>query len=151
MFEAAGAPPPADESAWTWKELLTSLDGDAPADDAKLAEGLFSDIEGMGIDPAALLPKSRIEELAAAVQTGDSGGAREVVRTLAPAAVRRIARRLLSDPPFRARSQILVRRYAEVIAEAARHDRQGFQAAALLATSSGRTYLLLDAASGQPE
>jgi len=120
----------------------------APLGGAVLAaEILYRD----DFDPAALLPKSRIEELAAAVQTGDSSGAREVVRTLAPAAVRRIARRLLSDPPFRARSQILVRRYAEVIAEAARHDRQGFQAAALLATSSGRTYLLLAAASGQPE
>ena len=51
----------------------------------------------MGIDPAALLPKGRIEEIAAAVQTGDAAGAREVVRTLAPAAIRRIARRLISD------------------------------------------------------
>ena len=155
VFGAAspGAPAPqADESGWTWKELLTSIDGaEAPGDDAKLADGLFADIEGMGIDPAALLPKSRIEELAAAVQTGDSAGAREVVRALAPAAIRRIARRLISDATFRVRGQTLVRRYADVIAEAARHDKQGFQAAALLGSNIGRAYLLLDAASGAPE
>ena len=116
-------------------------------DDAKLAEGLFAEIEAMGIDPAALLPKSRIEELAAAILTGDAGGAREVVRALAPAAIRRIARRLLSDPNFRTRSQALVKKhYAEVVAEAVRNDRQGFQAIALLASSAGRAYLLLDAA-----
>ena len=155
VFDSAGAPPaaaaPAEDAGWTWKELLTSIDGaEAVGDDSSLADALFADIEGMGIDPAALLPKSRIEEIAAAVQTGDSAGAREVVRALAPAAIRRIARRLMSDATFRGRSQTLVGRYAEIIVEATRHDRQGFQAAALLGTHAGRAYLLLDAAAGAP-
>jgi hypothetical protein len=176
-FEAASgqpAAPPvgADEGAWTWKELLNTLDGDGkPAaaapptagaplaeplrgapihDDGRLAEELFREIEAMGIDPGALLPKGRIEEISAAIQTGDGPGAREVVRTLAPAAIRRIARRMLSDVSFRSRTQALTSRYGEVIGEAARRDKQGFQAAALLATNAGRAYLLLDAAAGQP-
>ncbi len=153
VFDTAsgGAAAPAAEDAWTWRELLTSIDtGETPVDDAKLAEGLFADIEAMGIDPAALLPKSRIEEIAAAVQTGDGGGAREVVRALAPAAIRRIARRLLSDTAFRARSQALVQSYGERITEATRGDKQGFQSASLLSSNTGRAYLLLDAAAGAP-
>jgi len=170
--DAAGAPP-AEDGGWSWKELLTTLDDEPAADaaptpaaqprtlaeplrgaqlqaDARLGEDLFREIEAMGIDPGALLPRGRIEEIAAAIQTGDGPGAREVVRTLAPAAIRRIARRMLSDAGFRARVQALTGRYAELIAEATARDRQGFQAAALLASNPGRAYLLLDAAAGQP-
>jgi hypothetical protein len=180
VFEAAsGQPAPAatDDGGWTWKELLNTLDGDAtpadgasasappvtsnaspevaaaaPAESAQPASGddLFDEIVTMGIDPNALLPKGRIEEIAAAVQTGDAAGAREVVRTLAPAAIRRIARRMLADPNFRARAQTLTVRYGEAVAEASQRDRQGFQAAALLGVNAGRAYLLLDAAAGQP-
>jgi hypothetical protein len=152
-FDAAGGQAPADESGWTWKELLTTLDGaDAPAgpiDEAKLGDFLFGEIAAMGIDPGALLPKGRIEEIAAAIQTGDSAGGREVVRTLAPAAIRRIARRMLSDGPFRTRALALTSKLGEAIVEASQRDHQGFQAAALLATNAGRAFLLLDAASGQ--
>jgi hypothetical protein len=152
---AAGQPVAAEEGGWTWKELLTTLDGPdgaepgAPIDEARLGDVLFAEIEAMGIDPGALLPKGRIEEIAAAVQTGDGPGAREVVRTLAPAAIRRIARRLISDGAFRTRVQALTARFGATLVEAAQRDRQGFQAAALLATNPGRAYLLLDAASGQ--
>jgi len=155
VLDAAAGQPAAEEPGWTWKELLTTLDGPdggaagAPIDEARLGDILFGEIEAMGIDPGALLPKGRIEEIAAAVQTGDGPGAREVVRTLAPAAIRRIARRLISDGAFRARVQTLTARFGAAIAEAAQRDKQGFQAAALLATNPGRAYLLLDAASGQ--
>jgi hypothetical protein len=163
-FEAASGQPPPEESAWTWKELLTTLDGEPPPPPAKpdaaparetidpglLGEALFEQISGMGIDPDALLPKGRIEEIAAAVQTGDLAGAREVVRTLAPAAIRRIARRLLADPAFRERAQTLILRHGELVADAAQRDKQGFQSAALLASKSGRAFLLLDAAAGLP-
>jgi hypothetical protein len=151
-FEAAsGAPaPPADESGWTWKELLNTLDGDSPGQDPQLGDKLFGEIESMGVDPGALLPRGRIEEISAAIQTGDGSGAREVVRTLAPAAIRRIARRMLADNAFRARAQTLTTRYGEVINDAMQRDKQGFQVAALLATNAGRAYLLLDAATGQP-
>ena len=173
VFDAAGGQAPAaDEPGWTWKELLTTLDGEgepgaegdtaqaapataappapaAPIDEGRLGEALYQEIETMGIDPLALLTKGRIEEIAAAVQTGDGGGAREVVRTLAPAAIRRIARRMLADAVFRGRAQALNGRYGQLVAEAAKRDPQGFQAAALLATNPGRAYLLLDAAAGQ--
>ncbi len=153
--QPAASQPAAEEGGWTWKELLTTLDAPdgaapgAPIDEARLGDVLFSEIEAMGIDPGALLPKGRIEEIAAAVQTGDGPGAREVVRTLAPAAIRRIARRLISDGAFRTRVQALTARFGAALIEAAQRDRQGFQAAALLATNAGRAYLLLDAASGQ--
>jgi hypothetical protein len=148
--QAEGEAPGGDEPGWTWRELLTSIDGNAANDDARLGESLFADVEAMGVDPNALLPKGRIEEIAAAVQSGDGFGAREVVRTLAPAAIRRIARRLLSDTTFRTRTQTFVRRYGEVIAEAMNRDGRGLEAASLLGCSAGRAYLLLDAAAGQP-
>jgi hypothetical protein len=146
--KAGGAPAGGAESGWTWKELLTSIDGDAAGEDAELGRALFRDIEAMGIDPVALLSRGRVDEIAAAIQVEDAGGAREVVRTLAPAAVRRLSRRLISDVPFRGRAQTFVERYAAIVAEAMRRDRGGFQAAALLASDAGRAYLLLDAAAG---
>ncbi len=141
----SGAPP---EGGWSWKELLTSIDGEAAGADADLGRTLFREIEGMGIDPTALLSRGRVEEIAAVVQTDDPVGAREVVRTLAPAAVRRLSRRLISDTPFRANAQTFVERYTAIISEAMNRDHQGFQAAALLASDAGRAYLLLDAAAG---
>ena len=150
VFDTAsgGAAPAGPDGGWTWKELLTSIDGDAAGEDAELGRALFRDIEGMGIDPVALLSRNRVDEIAAAIQVQDSGGAREVVRTLAPAAVRRLSRRLISDLPFRGKAQTFVERYAAIVAEAMRRDRGGFQAAALLASDAGRAYLLLDAAAG---
>src|SRR3712207_6941968 len=51
----------------------------------------------LGIDAAALLPRTRLDEIGAVLQAGDAGGAREVVRRLAPAAVRRLSRRVLTE------------------------------------------------------
>jgi hypothetical protein len=73
-----------------------------------------------------------------------------VVRALAPAAIRRVARRLLSDAPFRGRAQAFVGRFGELVAETARRDRQGYETSAALGSSAGRAYLLLDSAAGQP-
>ena len=55
---------------------------------------------------------------------------------------------MISDGAFRTRAQALTARFSQLIAEATKQDKQGFQAAALLATKSGRAFLLLDAASG---
>ncbi|HEY1427835.1 MAG TPA: polar localization protein TipN, partial [Caulobacteraceae bacterium] len=163
-FDAAGGQAPAEDGGWTWKELLGTLgdsegkDGEAPAahgagdagaaavDLTRLGDALFDEIETMAIDPSALLSRGRIEEIAAAIQTGDAAGAREVVRTLAPAAIRRIARRMLSDATFRGRVQTLIDGYRAVIEAATQRDKQGYEAAAVLATKPGRAYLLLDAA-----
>ncbi|MGH6972653.1 MAG: polar localization protein TipN, partial [Caulobacteraceae bacterium] len=65
-FEVASgqSPPAAEGGGWTWKELLTTMEAGAgetaPAAPAALSpaeagEGLFDQIESMGIDPTALL------------------------------------------------------------------------------------------------
>ncbi len=152
--QAAAVEPDADE--WTWKELLTSMDDDdAPAaaptiahDDEALADRLIAEIEALGVDATALLPRARIDEIAAALQTGDASGAREVVRRLAPAAVRRLSRRVLTDKVLRTEADRYVRRYEELLTDSARKDREGYMMAALLGSDPGRAFLLLDAAVG---
>jgi hypothetical protein len=102
----------------------------------------------MGIDPAALLPRGRIDEIAVAVQTRDAQGAREIVRRLAPAAIRRLVRRLFSDAAMRGQSDRFLQRFSGMIEEAADRDRGGLLVATLLASDGGRAWLLLDAAAG---
>jgi hypothetical protein len=153
VFEAAGgrAPPepaPAGEpGAWSWKDLLSTIDGD-DSDAEGLAERLLGEIEAMGIDPTALLPRNRLDELAAAVQTRDYGGAREVVRRLAPAAIRRLVRRLFSDAALRGQAERYLRRFTGMLDEAAERDRGGMLVSSLLSSDAGRAWLLLDAAHG---
>ncbi|MDB5433213.1 MAG: hypothetical protein JWP35_4329, partial [Caulobacter sp.] len=154
VFETAGGreatetPEPAATADWTWKDVLSGLDGADAAADENLADKLAAEIATMGIDPAALLPKARVDEIAAAVQTRDAVGAREVVRKLAPAAIRRLVRRMFSDAVLRGQSERFLKRYAAALDEAAESDREGFLVATLLATDAGRAYLLLDAAAG---
>lgn len=154
VFRAAGGQPPPeaeepDEAGepWTWKDLLASLDGEE-GEGERLQDQLAAEISAMGVDPEKLLPTPRIEEVAAALQTGDAEGAREVVRKLAPAASRRIARRLFTDDAVKRRAEIFVRRYKTLMADAAARDPQGFVLADLLGEPGGRIYLLLDAAAG---
>lgn len=152
VFETAGgdSPPPAPEpgeSGWSWKDLLTSIDSDE-SDPESLAERMAAEIAGMGIDPAALLPRNRIDEIAAAVQTRDMEGAREVVRRLAPAAIRRLVRRLFSDAAMRGQTDRFLQRFGGMLEEAAERDRSGLLAGTLLASDGGRAWLLLDAAAG---
>ncbi|MBS0334060.1 MAG: polar localization protein TipN [Proteobacteria bacterium] len=155
VFEAAGgvaaepSEPGHEGESWTWKDLLASIDG-ADADGERLYDVLADEVAQMGVDPAKLLPRSRIDEIAAAVQTGDVEGAREVVRRLAPAATRRIARRLGTDDGVRRQVQVYVRRYQTLVDDAAVRDPEGFLMAGLLGDDAGRLYLLLDAAAGDP-
>ena len=102
----------------------------------------------MGVDPEKLLPLARIEEIAAAVQTGDVEGAREVVRKLAPAATRRIARRLFTDEDIKRKTEVYVRRYKTLADDAVARDPEGFVLGNMLAAEAGRLFLLLDAAGG---
>lgn len=154
VFETAGGHAPSTqptpepgESGWSWKDLLTSIDDDE-SDPESLAERMAAEIAGMGIDPAALLPRNRIDEIAAAVQTRDIEGAREVVRRLAPAAIRRLVRRLFSDAAMRGQTERFLQRFGGMIEEAGERDRSGLLAGTLLASEGGRAYLLLDAAAG---
>lgn len=140
--------PEADaDGGWSWRNLLAGIENSSPGDTA-LGEKLASEIVAMGIDPHALLPRGRIDEIAAALQTGDETGGREVVKRLAPAAIRRLVRRLFSDATLKGNTERFLKRYAGMIDEAAGQDREGFLLAALLSSDAGRAYLLLDAASG---
>ncbi|MFL5297706.1 MAG: polar localization protein TipN [Phenylobacterium sp.] len=152
VFEAAGGPPadPAETpegETWTWKDLLASIDG-ADAEGERLQDILGAEVRAMGVESAKLLPKARIDEIAAAVQTGDLDGAREVVRRLAPAAVRRIGRRLASDEALRRQARVYIRRYQTLVDDAVVRDPEGFLMATLLGDEAGRLFLLLDAAAG---
>jgi len=153
VFDTAGgrggpaAPEGADGQNWSWRSLLSGIENSSPGD-AALGEKLAAEISAMGIDPHALLPRGRIDEIAAAIQTRDSSGAREVVKRLAPAAIRRLVRRLFSDATLRANAERFLKRYAGMIEEAGGQDREGFLVAALLSSDAGRAYLLLDAATG---
>jgi hypothetical protein len=153
VFEAAGGmagepPEPAHEGeSWTWKDLLASIDG-ADAEGERLQDILDDELSRMGVEPAKLLPKARIDEIAAAVQTGDIDGAREVVKRLAPAATRRISRRLFTDEGMKRQVQVYVRRYQTLVDDAVVRDPEGFLMATLLGDEAGRLYLLLDAAAG---
>ncbi len=157
VFEAAGGPSPggsagaadseAEGEAWTWKDLLASIDG-ADAEGERLQDILGAELVKMGVESAKLLPKARIDEIAAAVQTGDLDGAREVVKRLAPAATRRIARRLVTDGDIKRQVQVYVRRYQTLVDDAVVRDPEGFLMASLLGDEAGRLYLLLDAAAG---
>ena len=154
VFDTAGgrgAPPAASEGpdgqGWSWRSLLSGIENSSPGD-AALGEKLAAEISAMGIDPHALLPRGRIDEIAAAIQTRDASGAREVVKRLAPAAIRRLVRRLFSDATLRANAERFLKRYAGMIEEAGGQDREGFLVAALLSSDAGRAYLLLDAATG---
>ncbi|MFZ5670194.1 MAG: polar localization protein TipN [Pseudomonadota bacterium] len=153
VFESAGGRAPAGEGpepggpGWSWRDLLTTIDGD-DSDPESLADRMAAEIAAMGIDPAALLPKARIDEIAAAVQTRDLDGAREVVRRLAPAAIRRLVRRLFSDAAMRGQTDRFLARFGGMLEEAGERDRGGLLVGTLLASEGGRAYLLLDAAAG---
>jgi hypothetical protein len=151
VFEAAGGPAAdaegGDGETWTWKDLLASIDG-ADAEGERLQDILGAEMKAMGVESAKLLPKPRIDEIAAAVQTGDLEGAREVVKRLAPAATRRIARKLATDEPVRRQAQVFIRRYQTLVDDAAVRDPEGFLMATLLGDEAGRIFLLLDAAAG---
>lgn len=171
IFEQAGGrPAPAgdeDDAAeeWTWKDLLSSLEeepaappepvrGRTPApepirDDEPqdaLEDVLSAEVTGMGIDPTALLPRSRIDEIAAAIHARDMEAARDVVRRLAPAATRRLSRRLFTDDGLKRQVAQYLANYQDMLRDAAERDK--FLVGALLGSDAGRIFLLFDAAAG---
>jgi hypothetical protein len=147
VFAAAGGREPAESigDSWTWKELLSSMDKPA-TDDASLTAAILGEIEAMGIDAATLAPRARVEEIAAALKTNGAAAGRELMRNLAPAAVRRLSRRIVADREFRGHADRYVQRYARLLADSLGREGDGVAAPALLASDQGRAYLLLDAA-----
>jgi hypothetical protein len=140
-----------------WSDLVDDGPGEAPmdldtpimppADAEALTERIAAAIRRMGVDPNALLPRSRVEEAAHAFADGEPSQARAIVRRVAPAAVRSVSRRVLSDPGLRTDAERYVREFVRGLDD---YARSGDGAAILnrLASDGGRAFLLLDAAVG---
>ena len=129
-------------------ELDARLAPAGPSPDAAaVRDRVTQAIRRMGVDPNALLPRARVEDAASALAAGDADAARQIVRRVAPAAVRSVSRRVLSDPALRADVERHVRATALSLAEAARRG-DATAVSDQLSTDAGRAFLLLDAAVG---
>ena len=155
LTPADGSRPPSDEQLG-WNDLVQADDAGEPPMDLTapvmpppdveaLAERIVVAIRRMGVDPNALLPRARIEEAAQAWSSNDPGGARLIVRRVAPAAVRSVSRRVLSDADMKADAERYVRAFAR---ELQAFGPESTGVLARLATDGGRAFLLLDAAVG---
>ena len=150
-------PQPVSDDRLGWSDLVDDRsDPDSPLDlgrpiqpsDADgMGERITAAIRRMGVDPNALLPRSRVEEAASAFAQRDPDRARQIVRRVAPAAVRSVSRRVMSDSELRADAEHYVRAFSQKLAEAARSG-DGGDVLAVLATDPGRAFMLLDAAVG---
>jgi hypothetical protein len=129
----------------SWKDLLTAID-DKPMDDDQLADLMVQEGRGMQLDTQNVLPRPRIDEIAASINAGDLKGARNRVKRMAGPAVQQLARRLASNPSLANKVRRFVSRQTAVLAGAASRDRDGFLTATLLANEQGRMFLLMDAA-----
>ncbi|MFN3560166.1 MAG: tipN [Brevundimonas sp.] len=152
---------PAPNRPLDWADLVDDPQGDTPLDldtpimptgggdgDLEvLGERIVAAIRRMGVDPNALLPRSRVEEAARALTDRDPDRARQIVRRVAPAAVRSVSRRVLTDPDLRADAEAYVRAFSrDVASHAAVGD--GPAVLARLTSDGGRAFMLLDAAVG---
>ena len=153
----SNAPAPAAGDRLGWSDLVDDGPGEAPLDletpvmPAATAEALeervTAAIRRMGVDPNALLPRSRVEEAAKAIAEHDPDRARQIVRRVAPAAVRSVSRRVLTDPDLRADAEAYVRGFARDLAGRADAG-DGPGVLGRLTSDGGRAFMLLDAAVG---
>ena len=173
VFEQAGGrrlQDPEADGGWTWKDLLSSLDDPqslpqaltqetasaeagtgpniVPEVERTVEEVLTTEIGAMGIDSGVLLPRARIQELTAVLRQHDHDQARQIVRRVAPAATRRLARKLFADEGLKRNVVGYLGRYQALIEEAAVADPDGLLVETLLGSPAGRTYLLFEAAIG---
>lgn len=138
---------PVDPDAWSWSDLLGAVDDGGAVDEGSLADLLSREIEALGLDSAGLLPRARIDEVIRALDEGNPAAGRESVRRLAPAAIRRLSRRVLSDKVLRSQSDRFIQSYKALLKEAGLPGAETSRLA-LLGSDAGRTFLLLDAAVG---
>ncbi|HEY4029215.1 MAG TPA: hypothetical protein VGM25_02645 [Caulobacteraceae bacterium] len=143
--EDPGGPPPVNDPDLSWNELVAALD-ENEADEEELERTVIAQIDALGIDAQALIPRRRLDEIARLYEAGDADGGREAVHRLAPAGVRKLSRRILSDKLLRVQADRLVNRYVELLRGVARRGGEGLTAAGLLGSDAGRAFLLLDAA-----
>ncbi len=142
---AAGRAAEPEKDGWSWRDLLSTVD-DEPVDEEGLGERLAAEVAAMGVDADALLPAGRADELAEAWKRGGAAGAAELVRRMAPAAVRRLSRRAAADRVLGAQIDHYLRRAGARAGEAARRPDAEAALRALFSQPAGRTHLLLAAA-----
>ncbi|MCS6625478.1 hypothetical protein N0B44_21430 [Roseibacterium beibuensis] len=154
-----GAPAPnqPEKDRLGWSDLVDDGPGEAPldldtpvmpaAEGEALGERITAAIRRMGVDPNALLPRSRVEEASQAVASGDPDRARQIVRRVAPAAVRSVSRRVLTDADLRADAEAYVRSFSRDLAARAEAG-DGPGVLGRLTSDGGRAFMLLDAAIG---
>lgn len=148
---------PPESGPMDWSDLVgreaksSAMDLEAPAmppqQAAELTERVTQSIRRLGVDPNALLPRARVDEAADALANHAPDKARQIVRRVAPAAVRSVSRRVLSDAGMRADAELYVRAMALELSDLA-DSREAAAVQARLATDGGRAFLLLDAAIG---
>jgi hypothetical protein len=145
VFEPVRPDRPRRESSEvrTWRDLLKKMGDETEGGDDALPNRLRSEVEALGVDPAALLPRGRIDEISRSLGDGDLDAGRDAVRRLAPAAVRRLARRMESDEELKDDARRFVGRFGSLVVEALAQDQAA--ASGLLGSDQGRVFLLLDA------
>lgn len=155
------------QDGWSWRELLNGMEGREPAAGTAAAtqpapatgvqppldpefdnldDLMIAEVNAMGVDAASLLSRARIEETIGAIVAEDNEGARMVVRRVAPAAIRRLSRRLLSDAQLRQQANDFATFYDQQINMALMSKDVNKALNEVLSNDSGRAYLLLDAA-----
>ena len=157
-------PARAVQDGWSWRELLGGMEGrdktpgpaatapqtavEPPPDPEfdSLDDVMVAEVSAMGIDAASLLGRARIEEVIGAIMAEDNEGARLVVRRVAPAAIRRLSRRLLADAPLRQQANDFATAYDQQINMGLLAKDAIRELNEVLGSDSGRAYLLLDAA-----
>ena len=156
---ARRAAAPTQSSGLDWADLVDDGAGQSqvepmdldqpimPSDADAMSDRITAAIRRMGVDPNALLPRSRVEEAADAFANRDPDRARQIVRRVAPAAVRSVSRRVMSDAELKSDAERYVRAYSQKLASAARTG-DAPSVLAALATDAGRAFMLLDAAVG---
>lgn len=111
-----------------------------------LDDAMVAEVSAMGVDAAALLSRSRIDEMIGSIIAENNEGARNLVRRVAPAAIRRLSRRLAADPVLRQQANEFASAYDQQIniALMSKDATRGLQE--VLSNDHGRAYLLVDAA-----
>ena len=159
-----------ESNGWSWRDLLNGMDSNgnptrdpleipldstarpapqAPVDadfNDDLDDVMVGEVSAMGVDAASLLSRTRIDEMIGSIMAENNEGARNLVRRIAPAAVRRLNRRLMADPVLRQHASEFVNAYDQQvnIALMSKDASRGLQE--VLSNDKGRAYLLIDAA-----
>jgi hypothetical protein len=107
---------------------------------------IIAQLSNLGIDIDTILSRSRIEETLGLMLAEDFEGARLLVRRIAPAAVRRLTRRLMSDTDLREKATDFVSYYDQQINMALMSKAQRQALFDVLHNDTGRAYMICDAA-----